>query len=464
MPQQNPLYLSSSIGIKRTSRGGEDFSKAKQSVYFRGIKFPPTLSEERLGFSKYEELLYRYTYYSCHFYDNFLDYEGIGNPKKVTIEINFLHTTFEHNLEFQRSSSSYNKAIRLYKCTIGNDIIFKSNFDEVILEEIEVKNIFLNTHDGLGSGNLALSGVYNKFVVRDNSQIDGIYTDNKATIKEFIIKDLGSKINDLSLNKIDIEKLFLKNIQAGKIKISNMNFLENSKVALENIIIDSFGIKKILQDSEYIKFNNIEVLEEFSCESVEFRNTYFNDFNVEGATKNLSTTSFIDSHMNNVKWGEISKIIAPEYMFRQLKVINDKHANYVEANKFYAMEMKVHEEDLFSGKVKSSRQEKFVFWINKLVSNFGQSFLRPLGWIVVFAILYAVIIYGNEQRWLENIFPIASRCLNDIVYILNYPIKNIPPLEKLVKEDFEFMSLIFYIIFSVLIWQTIVALKRYTKR
>ena len=75
-----------------------------------------------------------------------------------------------------------------------------------------------------------------------------------------------------------------------------------------------------------------------------------------------------------------------------------------------------------------------------------------------------MIIYGNENHLLMDIYPKGSEILNTIMHWLNYPLKEFRPLEKILKKDYEFMSLIFNVIFSVLIWQTIVAVKRYTKR
>jgi len=150
--------------------------------------------------------------------------------------------------------------------------------------------------------------------------------------------------------------------------------------------------------------------------------------------------------------------------FRILKYSYDKIGNHIQANKYFSLEMKKHKVELKDKLIKGYLQEKFIFWINEKMSNFGQSFIRPIGLIVFFSIMYGLIIYGNEHTWLMDISPKVSEILNTIVQGLNYPLKEFRPLEKILKKDYEFMSLIFNIIFSVLTWQTIVAVKRYTKR
>ena len=69
-----------------------------------------------------------------------------------------------------------------------------------------------------------------------------------------------------------------------------------------------------------------------------------------------------------------------------------------------------------------------------------------------------------EKNYLYEFWEPANTYIKIFSSFLNDIVKNILPFKKILKEGMEFISLIFYIIFSTLIWQTIVALKRLTKR
>jgi len=78
--------------------------------------------------------------------------------------------------------------------------------------------------------------------------------------------------------------------------------------------------------------------------------------------------------------------------------------------------------------------------------------------------VYQFILYGYEKNWLYEIYTPANQYVQIILDFFNNMVKNILPIAKFLKKDLEFISLIFYIIFSVLTWQTIVSIKRHTKR
>jgi hypothetical protein len=278
---------------------------------------------------------------------------------------------------------------------------------------------------------------------------------------------MNCKIDILELNKNTFKnKIECKYNIIQKFTIDDSNF-EKLVDFYRTEFIEFKIYKSIFKDFvgfERCEFGTLGVSEE--CIS-RFQYVTFLDFT------NFRDTKFksgLDIENINVKEypnflnTEIDEFNTNRETFRVLKYSFDKNGNYLEGNKYFSLEMKKYGKELYLSPLKGHVQEKLIFWVNEKVSNFGQSWGRPVAWIILFIIIYGFIIYGNEHHWLMHIYPKGSEVLNTIMHWLNYPLKDFRPLEKILKKDYEFMSLVFNIIFSVLIWQTIVAVKRHTKR
>ena len=130
--------------------------------------------------------------------------------------------------------------------------------------------------------------------------------------------------------------------------------------------------------------------------------------------------------------------------FRIIKSSFDKVGNHIEANKFFALEMKAYKKELRFMK----NPFKFImFCLNNGISNFGQNYIRPLVLIILTAIIYYFI----------SKFIFLPKFLNDFA-------KAILPIAKFLPTDNEFIGLIFYIIFIVLIYHLVLSIRRFTKR
>jgi len=302
--------------------------------------------------------------------------------------------------------------------------------------------------------------LYNDIVIfRTNASIFlhrcdiwGLLIEDSESIEKLEIKDVSIK-NKLSIINID---------KCSLLRISNLDFEEGSKVLFENLLLHRFVFTKISQDVKYMQFNSVWVEESFLCEKVEFKNTYFNDFNIESAKKFISKTSFIDAHLNDVNWGDVSSVSANEATFRQLKFVNDSQGSHLIANQFYAMEMRKYQEE-FEGNF----SESLVLWLNKITSNFGQSYARPLILILVVGIIRSFTICGHENDWLYRICESLNPLFEGVARPLNSIAPSLLPISRFLgegSEGREFIDLLFFIVFSILIWHLVVALKRHTKR
>lgn len=176
---------------------------------------------------------------------------------------------------------------------------------------------------------------------------------------------------------------------------------------------------------------------------------------ISEAKKVISKTSFIDAHLSDIKWGDISTAIdANQSTFRQLKFVNDSQGSYIEANDFYMMEMKEYKQSLKDKK--GFVQEKFVFWLSEKISNFGQSWIKPLFLILLSnaSFYYIARTYQYCILKVENL----TCNMDSIVRFAGF---------KIPTNGFDgvlFFWLLNKIVVGILFYYLIVALKRKTKR
>ncbi|EKN5934533.1 hypothetical protein DVQ16_19505, partial [Yersinia enterocolitica] len=85
-------------------------------------------------------------------------------------------------------------------------------------------------------------------------------------------------------------------------------------------------------------------------------------------------------------------------------------------------------------------------------------------WIIIFSVFYYLLTLGHDSNLLYTLIPSENEKIKLISNIFNGIASSIIPFKSLLREGMEFISLLFYIIFASLIWQTIVAVKRHTRR
>lgn len=145
--------------------------------------------------------------------------------------------------------------------------------------------------------------------------------------------------------------------------------------------------------------------------------------------------------------------------FRIIKNSFEAVGNHVEANEYFAMEMEAYRLELKDRKNKLS--ERFLLFCNGLLSRHGQSYVRPLGFIIAFMLGLQLLHFGYEHNWIYSKFPEAR----PYIELLNDWAGSLIIFKSLLTEKgFEFVSLIFGVIFSILVWQTVSAIRRHTRK
>jgi hypothetical protein len=148
----------------------------------------------------------------------------------------------------------------------------------------------------------------------------------------------------------------------------------------------------------------------------------------------------------NFLGANINPVNTNKETFRIIKHSFDKIGNTSEANRYFSCEMnKEMSETLFL----RSPAKKTMLFLNRLLSNFGQWYFLPLMWLLILIPFHEWVVSSHTFDNLDT---------------LNHIVKNILPIKHLLNDGMEFVSLLFYIAYSGLIYHFIISVKRVTKR
>ncbi|HCR4429762.1 TPA: hypothetical protein OOG93_002485 [Morganella morganii] len=447
--------------VKEYLRGGAvigevaDFCN-KTTIVFNSIYFP--CRDERDPFD-YLRVLKKFK--GAHF--NFCKFTA-GSIDIPEVEAFFQDCEFYRNWSITRSKLLENINNVLYQnCKFKGDV--SSYLGDDRIKSLDVSLFCDCSFDkGLLFGNIILNEpVFNNI---DNTlvKVNRLQIENCKIESKFVLNNLKS--NYLLIKDSEFKgKVELKDGAIDKVELINTNFngLFDSYstrygdfFCFKNIFSDFVGFEKckfadLQGDSE---LNNIAIFQYVTFISfTNFRNSKFSqgldlkDANLKEAPNFLN----VDLQSDNTN-RETLRIIKNSF---------DKIGNHIEANKFFVLEMSKYKQELSK---KPINQERFIFWLNKKASNFGQSYILPVAWIFLFSIVYYLLILGHESNLLYKLLPFGHQEINGVSNFFNGVSASIIPFKNLLREGMEFVSLLFYIIFASLIWQTVVAVKRHTRR
>lgn len=271
------------------------------------------------------------------------------------------------------------------------------------------------------------------------------------------------------------------NLKKG-INFSNNSFTHNITVkAVNNIDINC---KNTIFD-KYIDFSNLKI------NSLLLSNTTFNEnINLMESTLSLPldlTNTIIKSNINFLNF---KSEVANRQTARILKNEFDKQGDIIEANIFYAKEMKMREIELSPSK---NFFDWIVFKVHNISSKHSQDWLLPLLWILVISIMYTHLQFFTLNIKNElNTLPMVVNLL--LLIILIFDLKkleritivvfsyliygaitkdwtlycvsnNINPFSIMTGEEKLTSHLLIYkIIIAYLIYQLVISIRQNTKR
>lgn len=253
-------------------------------------------------------------------------------------------------------------------------------------------------------------------------------------------------------------------------------------------------------DFKYVKFLSKSIFRDMVIEGkLNLRNSIFGD---DANFLDITSKKREKDEETKEFYGEPRVIqVANRETARIIKNFYDNSNNIMEANKFYALEMKEREKELTKDILKGKNiLEWLIFKIHSISSDHSQNWFLALFWITYFTFMYSflshfynkdapllnssiTIIYFNISLiiglFIDNIKRKIRVISSTLIAIISYIIygtstrdfvlgcfsKNINPFSIMLgEEDITFGLLIFKITIAYLIYQFIVSVRQNTRR
>jgi uncharacterized protein YjbI with pentapeptide repeats len=299
----------------------------------------------------------------------------------------------------------------------------------------------------------------------------------------------GNFVDRFVLNNLTIQKLEIKNVEfEGKFELKDNVISEASMQNVNfNKLFDAYKTKfKRFKLSKCI-FNEFSGFEkcEFGDENkdeeppAEFEYATFLNFTNFRKAKFYCGLDLEHSNLKeapNFLGASINEKQTNRETFRIIKHSFDKVGNHLEANNYFALEMKKYKselkkqvtsesirKDIFNwtiglfGKNSPPKWEFIIYKINEILSAFGQSYTKPLYIMTLLSFCYvAIVCWVGHNQVVRDFFDVS---------LLNTVVKQLPLYSKLLTiKGLEFVSFLYHIMFVSALWHFMVAIKSKTRR
>lgn len=401
----------------------------------------------------------RYRYINCTFNGD-LSVIPSGNNKEMLCnlfyECNFLSNLTIQNLEFRKNIFMFPDPVILF-----NNMSINTN-------ESIINNSFkkIKTHHRFKK--IAISNCIFDIDFKLNGFDDDYFEELNKYKCEY-------ELDDMIIDELEIiDTKFESKLEIKNRSINNFNF-KNSNVSgifdvFESEFHKAYFFKSIFKD--FAAFEKVKFSNGLEVNKTVFEYTTFKDFSNFRNTKFPSGLDFSTANLKqepNFLNTDINLNGTDRETLRIVKNSFEKNNNKIEANRFFTYEMREYRNET---KWIRNPFRRLVLDANYVISGFGNNYIWPI--IILFAsvALYVhLLIHQNE--WVVKTLDLMSFIGDDravfwfdtVTYYANEGSKVIIPFNKLLeaKQGFEFISLLFFIWFGVLIWQTVVAVKRNTQ-
>lgn len=314
---------------------------------------------------------------------------------------------------------------------------------------------------------------------------------------------------DLILTGVDIKNLFFSMCTFNRYFIFRSDVFRNVSFVkcIFNKTVDFISINTINQLTiSYCLFKDYTSFKDLIISNINISASQFFEvvlfFNIEINLINLKSTTFNKKlEFHNVESSTLKtkkNIFANRETARIIKDSFEQQNNIIEANKYYALEMKEREKELNKDRKEGKNLlEWLVFKVHGLASNHSQDWLLSLFWILSFSFGYGFINCINEYLdtklefmlidiflfgviTLISVFVVESKRINNYMLIAIFYLiygfaskdfnlfdisNNINPFSIMTGwQELSFITLSYKIIIAYLIYQLIISIRQNTRR
>jgi hypothetical protein len=215
-------------------------------------------------------------------------------------------------------------------------------------------------------------------------------------------------------NSIKIEKSKSDPIRKSKFKTLDFSKTEAEAVDIQDFTTETLNLNNFKATGARLRF--LEVTKTLMFEHSTMEDAYLHNVNLSTAEFKFLNSSLAKSTLSNVEWParlyEFKKEIAVckskrdklNYLFplreayRQLKYLCNNQLNHIDAIAFQKRELRAYWRLVHTKfGIRKDIENWLILWTNRLFSDFGQSWLLPLGWLLlVHLILFTVLLYNFD--------------------------------------------------------------------
>lgn len=462
-------------------------------IVFKDYYFPDDTDMKYLD-SEYHQIL---TYIGgvgfqrCHFYSSSLNLNSNTYYKSCNFRSDFIITPFPQfgiDEKYRYSScifkgnvyvSSLNN-MKEMSCNLFKECDFRKN---ITISNLSIKRSLFDLPK-------LIDNFEDKKFVENFNRFKKSYKIKNLTIIECSFES-NFKLNGFDDDYIDKLKLNNIDFKVDDLVISSIRIIDskfNSKFEIKNRVVRDFkfensnvegvfdSFKSEIEKSYFYKsiFKGFAAFEQVKFgikddtqvrHAAVFKYTTFESFSNFREAKFYSGLDFERVNLKeqpNFLKAIVEKNNTNRETFRIIKNSFDDVGNKLEANKFFAEEMAVYKKELDDD---GDKWDRLVYRANEEISDFGRSYIKPSVLLFLGLIIYTSLLSIHES-FFENYDYFLHPWVNCLSIQANEVAKNLLPFSKFLekKNGIEFVSLLFYIWFGILIWQIVVAVKRHTQR
>ncbi len=275
---------------------------------------------------------------------------------------------------------------------------------------------------------------YNKSKIIENIEVNRCIFDKTISIEsQFIINNL-SFINSIFKSKVKLKNILFSNSfnlfnstfkDLADFQHTVFNKVNFTKADFEGITVFTDTNFNKFVEFKYVKFLELSI----------FREAYFYDGLDLKDTIFKRESNFLDIHKDmelKVNNRETARIIKNSF---------EQQNNIIEANKFYALEMKKYDEEITW---KKNFKEKLIFKLHDWSSGHSQNWLLPLFWILILSCGYGLYQDFFLDKCISNYYPIISKIIGYILVFLSFSfiVDNIIENKKLKNYSLPFIFVV----------------------
>ncbi len=316
----------------------------------------------------------------------------ISSNSNVSSNIKIDDVEFKENVKIENFSEKLNK-LEIYKTTFKKLFNFVGYSKRFLAKKCNFNKSYLSINpNGKAKPDFEfIETTFNKefYFTLFDIPVNILMFDYCNIHSSFNVSSKGNSVDSCSHyenSHLDLLRFFHCDLKSES--VLNINVQAIHKIRIEEV---KYSGKIIIKD---INKNDIIVIKDSNIPNTILMNCFLNDSDITIVNSSLfASNNYLV--INNISWPTIENFHCNRDTFRQLKIVNDKQANYIEANKFYSAEMEEYHRELIDKDCKASPKEKFVFNISYLISDFSRDWVLPIIWFFVFGFLFAFIYYLN---------------------------------------------------------------------